>query len=584
MAKKKLAITLIELPSTVDGALDGKLARDIYSLLNYPARGVPLLSAILKRAGFADAVAINPQYNKRSPGHLDAGDWRRLLSSDVVGISAITRTAPQSFELARKLKAANPRLKVVLGGPHPTALPLESLGCADIVVMHEGDHTFPEVLERIADNLERPDLNDVLGVAYKTDGGEVRVNPDRQFLTSEQLSALPFPEYTTGEIRGITHNVVNTSRGCPFECEYCSVIDNFGRQFRFIDDDAALELIKYTIAVKRRPIFFGDDIFNANRGRVKRILTRLLSEGIDMPTWFAQCRVESACDPEMLQLMARSGCSYVFIGLESINDETLRLYHKHATLEKNRVAIEAFHNVGIRVHGMFVLGSDADTKQTIVDTFKFAKNMNLDSAQFFALTPVPGPPMAARYEAEAKVIAPREWHLFDAQHAVVRPKKMTAYELQMGTIKASLDFYSYREAFRHLLNGKGLFNFLIRVKGRQLAKRILSDNAEYVKALKQLDEWQMDLRREYESWSEWASRIKEDGSLGLDEKLEQAQRYLNDKRRQVRDSYSSLEATFRPYCQAVVERMIDALKQQVESSLGESGPNPGFRSLPILQG
>jgi radical SAM superfamily enzyme YgiQ (UPF0313 family) len=579
--KKNLAVTLVELPSTVDGTLDGKLAKDIYSLLSYPARGVPLLLSIMKRAGYRDTVAINPQYNRKLPGHLDGGDWQRLLSSDVVGISAITRTARQSFELARKLKRANPRVKVVFGGPHPTALPHESLKYGDVVVLHEGDHTFPEVAERLADDFEHPDLTGVPGTAFNLKDGEVRINQERQFLTSEQLSALPFPEYTADEIRGITHNVVNTSRGCPFECEYCSVIDNFGRQFRFIDDDAAIELIKYTIGVKRRPIFFGDDIFNANRGRVKRILSRILSEGINMPTWFAQVRVESACDPEMLKLMARAGCSYVFIGLESISDETLKLYRKHSTIEKNRAAIDAFHDVGIRVHGMFVLGSDADTPKTIDDTFKFARGMNLDSAQFFALTAVPGPPMTARYEREGKIIAPGQWHLFDAQHAVVQPKKMTAYELQMGTIKASLDFYSYREALRQLVAGRGLLNALIRVKGHQLAKRILSDNAEYVKSLKQLHDWQSGLHREYESWGEWASRVIADSNLGLEEKMERVHRHLNEKCKSVRDSYASFQAEFVPYCQSVVDGMSDRLRQQLEAALGVSPSHAGI-TLPIF--
>ncbi len=281
--------------------------------------------------------------------------------------------------------------------------------------------------------------------------------------------------------------------------------------------------------------------------------------------------------------MAQAGCSYVFIGLESISDETLRLYHKHATLEKNRIAIEAFHDVGIRVHGMFVLGSDADTPETIHDTFKFAKEMNLDSAQFFALTAVPGPPMTARYEKEGKVIAPGQWHLFDAQHAVVRPKKMTAYELQIGTIKASLDFYSYREAVRHLFAGRGLFNALIRIKGRQLAKRILSDNAEYVQSLKQLDDWQKGLHEQYESWSEWARRIMDDGSLGLDEKVEQVQAYLNEKRKQVRDSYATIQTEFRPYCQTMVDRMIEGLGQQLEATLGVSKTVRRIVPLPIFQ-
>jgi len=571
--QKDLAFSLIELPSTVDGKLDGKLAKDIYSLLNYPARGVPLLTAELKAAGYSDTVAINPKYNPGTNGRLNDADWKRLLSSDVVCISAITRTAPQSFELAQRLKELKPSLKVILGGPHPTALPEESLKWGDIVVRHEGDYTLPEVAARLAENLQRPALDDVLGVAYKTPDGEIKITKERTFLTSEQLSTLPFPEYTQGEIKNITHNVVNTSRGCPFECEYCSVIDNFGRQFRFTDDDYTIELIKHTVGIKRRPIFFGDDIFNANRGRVKRILTRILESDFKMPRWFAQVRVESACDPDMLNLMARAGCSYVFIGLESINNETLELYHKHATLEKNEIAIDAFHQHGIRVHGMFVLGSDADTKETIDDTFRFAKKMNLDSAQFFALTAVPGPPMTARYEKEGKVIAHGKWHLFDAQHAVVRPKKMTAYELQVGTIQASMDFYSYREAFRHLFAGRGLFNFLIRLKGHQLAKRILRDNKEYVQSLKQLDEWQTDFGRQLDTWREWASRIIEDRNLGLEEKLEQVQHYLNDKKKEVTASYLSLQQDFRPYCQELVDGMVDRLRQQFETMMG--GPSEG---------
>lgn len=565
---KDLAFTLIELPSTVDGRLNGKLAKDIYSLLNYPARGIPLLTAELKAAGYSNTVAINPKYNRGTGGRLNDSDWERLLASDVVCISAITRTAPQSLELARKLKELKPGLKVILGGPHPTALPAESLQYGDIVVTHEGDITLPEVAARLTDDFHDPHFEDVLGIAYKTADGEVKINKDRPFLTSEQLSTLPFPEYTAGEIKHITHNVVNTSRGCPFECEYCSVIDNFGRQFRFTDDDYTIELIKHTVGIRRRPIFFGDDIFNANRGRVKRILSRILESGFDMPRWFAQVRVESACDPEMLSLMARAGCSYVFIGLESVNNETLELYHKHATLEKNRIAIEAFHEHGIRVHGMFVLGSDADTTETIDETFRFAKKMNLDSAQFFALTAVPGPPMTARYEKEGKVIAYGKWHLYDAQHAVVRPKKMTAYELQVGTIKASMDFYSYREAVRHLREGRGLFNFLIRLKGHQLAKRILSDNQEYVKSLKQLDDWQKDLGDQIDTWREWAGKIVEDRNLGLEEKIEQVQRYLNEKKKEVAASYLSLQQDFRPYCQEIVDKMIEKLSGQFETMMG----------------
>jgi hypothetical protein len=128
-----------------------------------------------------------------------------------------------------------------------------------------------------------------------------------------------------------------------------------------------------------------------------------------------------------------------------------------------------------------------------------------------------------------------------------------------------------------------LFNALIRIKGRQLAKRILSDNAEYVRSLKQLDEWQKGLHEQYESWSEWARRIMEDSSLGLDEKVEQVQAYLTDKRKQVRDSYATIQTEFRPYCQTMVDRMIEGLGQQLETTLGVSKTVRRIVPLPIFQ-
>jgi len=285
---KDLRITLVELPATVDGRLDGRIAKDVYSLFRYPGRGVPLLEAVCRRAGYDDIVTLDPQYN-RVPGRLDVDEWKRLASTDVLGLSVITRTANQSFELARRVRAINPRVKILFGGPHPTALPEESLEFGDVVVTHEGDYTLPRVLERLQDNLEDPQLTDLPGVNYLGRDGEIIRNPDRPYLTSEELSELPFPVYSDRVNRGITHNVVNTSRGCPYECEFCSVIENFGRGFRFLDDDAAVALIRHTIQLNGRPIFFGDDIFAANRARTTRLLERLLSEGVKMPRKTLNC-------------------------------------------------------------------------------------------------------------------------------------------------------------------------------------------------------------------------------------------------------------------------------------------------------
>lgn len=578
--KPNLTITLIEPPPTVDGRLESKLAKDIYSLLRFPPRGLPILEAVLQQNGYGDVLSIDPEYNRGTNGQLTAAQWKRVAESDVVGISAITRTANQSYELAQRVRRLNPLAHIVFGGPHTAALPYEALQYGDTVVLHEGEFTFLDLLARIRENLAQPALDEVAGLCYRDEEGTLHRTADRPFLTSEELSRLPFPTFTPEVLQGMTCNVVNTSRGCPFECEFCSVIENFGKQFRFMDDDATVALIRHAISYSRKPIFFGDDIFTANRARVKRVFTRLLSEGVRMPRWFAQVRIESAQDRELLQIMKRANCSTVFIGLESINPETLNLYNKHATVERNRQAIENYHAAGIKVHGMFVLGSDADTVATIWETYRFAREMRLDTVQFFALTAVPGPPLTQRLEREGQVLCRGQWHLFDAQHAVVKPKLMSPYELEREVFRASTKFYSLREAFRRLFSGDHRwFNFLIRIQGCYLAQQIIRDSQEYLDSLEKLHHWHRSLEQEAQHLSHRVRAAVEEWSVSLEAKRTQISAYLHETAKKFADSVRTLPAEFKPYASQLVERTFAQLQEHFDAFLCASSWSPSPPSL-----
>ncbi len=405
---------------------------------------------------------------------------------------------------------------------------------------------------RLQDNLGEPHLADLPGVNYLGRDGEIIRNPDRPYLTGEELSTLPFPVYSGHVNRGITHNVVNTSRGCPYECEFCSVIENFGRGFRFLSDDAAVALVRHTISLNGKPIFFGDDIFAANRARTTRLLERLLSEGVKMPRWFAQVRVETAQDRDLLRLMRRANCAMVFIGLESVNDETLRLFNKHSTREKNRRAIAAFNEAGIRVHGMFVLGSDADTPETLRDTLEFARESRLTTTQFFALTAVPGPPLTRRLAEEKRIIAWGDWQLFDAQHAVVCSSRISPSELQAGIFRISRQFYSVSEALKQLIHGRW-FDFAIRLEGGYLTRRIERDSAPYGRALDKFDKVRADLAAELDKLAEKARAKLREYSVGLEDGQARAKAYITDLFQQFDSACDRLNLELVPYGHALRE-------------------------------
>lgn len=577
--KPNLTITLIEPPATVDGRLESRLAKDVYSLLRFPPRALPILEAVLRQNGYSDVLSIDPEYNRGTNGQLTAAQWRRVAESDVVGISAITRTAKQSYELAQRVRRLNPRAHIVFGGPHTTALPHEALQYGDTVVLHEGEFTFLDLLARIGENPAQPALDEVAGLWYRDEEGALRRTANRPFLSSEELSRLPFPTFTPEVLRGMTCNVVNTSRGCPFACEFCSVIENFGKQFRFMDEDATVALIRHAISYSRKPIFFGDDVFTANRARIKRVFTRLLSEGVRMPRWFAQVRIESAQDRELLQIMKRANCSTVFIGLESVNPETLKLYNKYATVEHNRQAIENYHAAGIKVHGMFVLGSDADTVETIWETYRFAREMRLDTVQFFALTAVPGPPLTQRLQHEGRVLCAGQWHLFDAQHAVVKPKQMAPYELEQEVLRASTQFYSLREAFRRLFSGNHRwFNFLIRIQGRRLVRQIIRDSQEYLDSLEKLHHWHCSLEQEAQQLSHRV-RAVEEWSTSIEAKRKQVSAYLHETGKKFADSVRALPAEFKPYASQLVERTCAQLQKHFDAFLSSDSCSPSPPAL-----
>ena len=399
----------------------------VYSRFALPRLGLPLLGAILRQKGIEASVQCQD---------ITPIDWQDVLSSDLVGVSTTTSTAPEAYRIARRAREAGKT--VVLGGSHVSFLPDEALEHADFCVRGEGEYTMAELVEAIDSG---SGYSEIGGLSYRI-GGEIRHNPDRPFVTD--LDSLPFPDLAL--IKGrekIKVTPVATSRGCPFDCSFCSVTKMFGRGYRERSVENVIEELEL---LEPRKVFFYDDNFTANRERSKRLLEAMLSRGIT-PNWSAQTRVDVVRDKELLRLMKRSNCSLLYIGLESVNPATLKEYNKHQSVEEIAEAVRLLHEQGIMTHGMFVFGAENDDAASLRATLDFALRNRVDTVQFMILTPLPGTSYFADLDQQERLLT-RDWHLYDGQHVVYQPKRMSAYELQKETFKAMKRFYSLAECAR----------------------------------------------------------------------------------------------------------------------------------------
>jgi radical SAM superfamily enzyme YgiQ (UPF0313 family) len=422
-----------------------------------------LLGTIMRNLGYEVRVYIED---------IHPVDNDEVLSADLVGISAITSTAPQSYRLADKVRAAGGC--VVLGGTHASFLPEEGLEHADFVIRGEGEQAFQELVEAIqrGEGMER-----IQNLSYRT-GGRVVHNPERPKIAN--LDVNPMPDYglITGWKPGGVVSIA-TSRGCPFSCTFCSVPGMYGHAFRTHSIDRVLEELQ--VHRSSPYIFFADDIFTANRKRVKELLRRMIERNLT-PKWGAQVRTETVDDPELLQLMRDSHCFNVYVGFESINPRTLKLFQKKQDLDKIERSIERFHAHGIKIHGMFVVGSDEDDVETVDATAKFALARDIDSVQFMILTPIPGSPdWDHLYARGDKYVINRNWSFYDGHHTVHQPRRMSPYELQMAAINGMAKFYSWQGVAKKLLKGD-MYYATIRYWGKKVIKQWWKDeeNRAYV--------------------------------------------------------------------------------------------------------
>ena len=336
------------------------------------------------------------------------------LPADLVGISAMTSYVKRGYEIADAFRARH--VPVVMGGVHPSFMPQEALRHADAVVIGEAEL----VLEKLLDDLEGGRMRG----AYRAD----RLHP---------MVGLPTPRYDLlKRNRYVNSTFVQTARGCPQGCTFCTEPLMNGLKVRYRPVE---EVIREVESCGSRSITLNDaDFFSASE-RPKEVMRALRGCGIH---WQAAATSRLAQDDRMLELAAESGCTLLSIGFESISRATLKSVHKHVNRPEEFAAlVKKVHSHGIMVLGLFMFGFDGDDLSVFEETARFGIEADCDACAYSILTPYPG--TILWYEMmKADRIVSYDWDKYDQDNVVYRPAQMSGHELWRGTTAACEKFYA----------------------------------------------------------------------------------------------------------------------------------------------
>lgn len=390
---------------------------NVFSFFSYlPLMGPLYLGTILKQNGF-DVEFVNENILK---GGLTDED----LSADFLLLSCLTPTVNRGYALAKRFKELNPNGKVIMGGPHVTFLKEEAAEVADHVVLGEGESVIAGLLK------------------YGSNEKFIQGSP------VEDMDSLPFIDWSIfRDVEKMKIQPIMTSRGCPFACNFCAVTAMFGKKFRAMSAERVIEEVSRT---KLKDVFFYDDNFTADKRRANAIMDGMIA-GKFKKSWTGQVRVDVVKDPELVEKMAMSGCDRVYIGLESVNPASLKTMKKAQTPEDIKTAVSHLHRSGIKVHGMFIYGTDSDDKAAVAETMKFVKESCIDSVQFAVMTPLPGTEVFNNLESSGRLIH-KNWDYYDGLHVVFWPEKFKPFDLQKLSMDSFKSFYSLGAAANEIMN------------------------------------------------------------------------------------------------------------------------------------
>ena len=411
---------------------------DIYAKVKsqLPPLGLGYIAAVVREEGH-DVKIVDLGLDKKAlTGSLIDG-------SDVVGISADTTRYPEAVEIAKRVKDSGKI--VVMGGYHVSFLDKEALdtGVVDFIVRGEGEYIFLELIKTLE---EQGDLHKVKGISWLDNGEYVR---NAEALPPKDLDLMPMPardlmsitEYAN-KMDGMPFTNLVTSRGCPFNCYFCSSSKFGGLAWRFRSAKSVadeIEFLYHTYGYKSFSIM--DDNFTLSPKRVFDFADEVEARGLTDIKWWCFSRIDILLrNEDMVKRMAEVGAYMIFLGLESSNEEVLDAYNKNIGNDDQQKAVELLRKYGIEIHGSYIIGDIHETEEMINNTINWARKVNARTTQFSILTPYPGTALYEDISRENRFLH-KKWELYDALHPTIKLDNLKPEQVSKLLIKAYKKVY-----------------------------------------------------------------------------------------------------------------------------------------------
>lgn len=362
--------------------------------MRLPPLGLSYVAAALEKAGFKVEVLDNYLLKKSTD---DIKQMVRNADPELVGITCSSASYPRCVETAKAVKEALPSCKVVVGGWHPSYMPDSMLQHPEIdyVVIGEGERAMTELATCITKGGDDKVAAQIAGVAYRHEGKIVKTT--QKFI--KDLDDIPFParhllpmrlyEQEIPYLKAKPFTTMNVVRGCPFNCVYCETRRLWGQTCRAFSPQRVIDEIKHLVAnYGTKGIYFVGDNFTINKKRTIELCELIKKSKLDIE-WVCDTRADMI-SRNLLQAMKEAGCRTIWFGVESGSPRILEKINKGITNEQTIQAFKLCREVGIQIASSFMMGIPGETLEDMENTYKFAKKLDPDWAQFNIFIAVPG--------------------------------------------------------------------------------------------------------------------------------------------------------------------------------------------------